>query len=256
MKSLLLTNFFVLSFFVSAHGQTTNLNSALKNYQEGKFEEAKTQLSQALEQNKSDPYILYNLGLVEYKLGNVGHSVGLWARALNINPSLKEAKQAVDFAVSNLSPPPEKPEADGVIDLIRLGAVRYVSFHLLSALTLVLLIFFWRRFLYEFKKRQIEAKENSIRSAYSLLTVIVLVLFLSLAFLEALKVYDLTLQKAVVIQKSTVLSGPQSDQVSLFEINAGTEVVIKETQNEWYKISTPHDKLGWVPKNSLYLTTD
>src|SRR3989344_5647042 len=111
LKNLFKIAFLVLLFLPSiSFSEGTDLNSAFNNYQKsyqsGDFETAKTTLEEALKSHSQNSYLIYNLGLTEYKLGKVGLAIGLWRKALLINPQLNEARQALDYAVGHMQAKP------------------------------------------------------------------------------------------------------------------------------------------------------
>ncbi len=249
----------VLFIINPTYAQSTDekIATGLKSYQSGKFEDAKTNLSEALQANLSDSFVVYNLGLAEYKLGNVGHALGYWNRALFLNPSLKEAKQAIEFSLSKLVPAPEKPEIDGAVDVARYRILPYLPLHLVCAFTLISLFVFWRRAIREIKARTLAEKEGLIKPGFSVVTGVFCFLFLVFGFLNGLKFYELSQHRAIVVNKKVeVKAGPGNEQVALFDLPEGSDVIVKETQNDWFKILTNNEKIGWVERASLYSYTD
>jgi tetratricopeptide (TPR) repeat protein len=64
------------------------------------YEQAALQLERALALNNSDTNILFALGVVYYKLGNLSLSKAYFASVLKIDPSHEEAKGLMDIMAS------------------------------------------------------------------------------------------------------------------------------------------------------------
>ena len=80
------------------------------------FEEAVPELEKALALNPQEPLILFELGVVYFKLGNIAMSKAYFASVVEIDPSNAEAKGLMDIMAnlerqqSGHSQP--EPEAD------------------------------------------------------------------------------------------------------------------------------------------------
>lgn len=249
------TNLIGISTF--AQPLTEQLDPAFKAFQGGQFELAKELFLKLLETNNNNSFILYNLGLAEYKLGNIGRALGLWSRALNIDPELKEARTAVEYAKEKLSPRPEEPDLDTVFDIMQYKILPYTSIHLVFFFCLITLFLFWRGLFSSLVARRQAAAEKVTPPPISNFVFVWAALFLLSTTYGAFKAYDDSLSKGIVVtQKAEAKTGPNAEQVTLFTVTEGTSVIIKEKANDWYKIESPKLKLGWVPVENIYITTD
>lgn len=240
-----------------AQSLSEQLNPAFKAYQDGQFDLAKEQFQKVLEANSDNSFILYNLGLAEYKLGNIGLAIGIWNKALNHNPALKEARSAINFALSKLEPKPEEPEVDSMIDVVRYKMLPGVSVHAIFFLCALVLFLFWRRLIRDLVVRKQSLKDKMVPPPFATFTFVWATLFVLLAAYSGFKVYEDHLTKGIVTAKKIeAKTGPNSEQVTLFTMNEGTQVVIKEKEDNWYKIESPRLKLGWVPVENIFVTTD
>jgi len=101
--------FFTASFLLlqPSFGQETNevVAQATQNYQKGEFQGAADLFKKALDQDPTNPSLLYNWGLSEYKLNHKGSALGAWRKALAVNPSFSRAQKAVLFAEKEIPRP-------------------------------------------------------------------------------------------------------------------------------------------------------
>ena len=85
----------------------TQIATSLKQYRQGELSLAKDTLRKILDQLQKEnmspsPSVLTNLGIIEYQQGQVGLALGLWRKALFLDPSLGAAQEALDYGVKNL----------------------------------------------------------------------------------------------------------------------------------------------------------
>lgn len=251
--------FFSLLFFQKsfANDDVTNaLATALKSYQDQDFEGAKNSLDSQLQNHSNDSVLLYNLGLVEYKLGKVGLALAYWRKALYINPSLSLAKEALDFAMSQSQQPPMVSESS-TWGWIYSKIISLLSFHIVFPIFLILFLLTTRGFskhLGERKKALLNDDPLPQMSINMLLCSFLTVVFLVLA---SVLFYDLNLTKATITKatSASVRLSPSVESGSIYEIPEGTQVIIRDTQNGWYKIEDPLGRSGWADQNELFITT-
>ncbi len=85
-------------------------------------------------------------------------------------------------------------------------------------------------------------------------TVIILLLLL-LATGGSLAIrYTFPTRIAVVVpQELDALTAPQDEAVVRFKLHAGTEVVVKDAREGWYRIALPDGQQGWVAAGHVEL---
>lgn len=249
--------FFGVTFFcIYTNAQSVDdlFSNGLKSYQEGRFEEAANQFEQALSQYSNNASLLYNLGLAEYKQGKTGLAIASWRKALSIDPSLSDARDALQFAFSKLERK-ELPHQVMLLETLRATLLQWVSLNqLFFILFLTLFAFVWTLLTWLGRRRVAQEQESSAP------TLPIKVYFLGVCFfglfsLLGLKVYDLRTPRGTIVSKTVeVRAGPDAEQASLFEIYEGLEVILGEAQNGWVKITYPGGRSGWLPEESLKRT--
>lgn len=256
-----------LVFFVSLIFGTSNicfaaesdLNSAFttyqKSYQTGDFETAKSTIEEALKTHTHNSNLIYNLGLTEYKLGKVGLAIGLWRKALYINPQFNEARQAINYATSQLPVKPLSKTTDSTWVWLEKLITDYLSFNVIWPLFLISFFLFGYhaiKFLGAKKKAFANDEATPIMSTK---VIIFLVVSIFLGIVGFIGFEDLSTIKATVVAKPTeVKTGPNAEFGTLFEIPEGTEVLIRDNEADWYKIEDPTGRSGWTLKTQILVT--
>ena len=74
--------------------------------------------------------------------------------------------------------------------------------------------------------------------------------------LSTLKIIDDFKTRATVItEKVAVYIGPSKEDNQLFELFEGAEVLVLKFNGDWTQVSFAEGQSGWVPKQSLFLTS-
>lgn len=251
----------VLGAFSSTYANESDLSSAFNNYQKsyqaGDFEAAKTTIEEALKTHTHNSYLIYNLGLTEYKLGKVGLAIGLWRKALSLNPQLNEARRAIDFAMSQMNQRPLAQNTDSTWVWIEKLIQDYVSFNLIWPLFLICFFVAGYLLIKFFGEKRRAFENDGTPPVLGSKPIIFLALSFVLGVVSFVSFKDIAATKATVIAKPTeVRTGPSADNATLFEVPEGTEVLIRDNDNGWYKIEDPTGRTGWTDGNNLYITTE
>jgi tetratricopeptide (TPR) repeat protein len=95
MHALILTG-----LILSADLYQDTLVDANQAYQEGRFEDALVSYRQLASADAPSAAIFYNLGNTHFRLGNVGHAIANYERALQLDPTLEEAHDNLQVALA------------------------------------------------------------------------------------------------------------------------------------------------------------
>lgn len=258
MKTTLLKMAFVFFSLTSVSG-ASDLNSAFniyhKSYQSNDFETTKSTIEEALKSDTHNSYLIYNLGLTEYKLGKTGLAIGLWRKALSINPQLNDARQALDYAISQMPAKPLAKTTDSTWVWLEKLIVDYLSFNVLWPLFLISLFVSGYMFIKYLGAKKKAFANDEAPPILGTKPVLFLMITLCLGALSFFSFTDLVTTKATAIAKPTeIKTGPSADYGTLFEIPEGTEVLIRDKEAEWYKIEDPTGRVGWAMGDQLFLT--
>ncbi len=247
----------ILFFSYPSNSQTSVdelFSQGLKNYQGGKFEDAENQFQQALLQQPNNTSLLYNLGLAEYKLGKVGPALAFWRKALVLDPSLVDARDAISFATSKLEHK-ELPHQVMLLETLQTSYLQWVSLN--QMLFLFALCFFSLGWIgINYLGRRKSALESEMPTpTLPIKFFIFAIAFAFTAFLVGAKLIETTTSRATVLPKTLeVRAGPDTAQATLFELYEGLEVLVDDVQNDWLRVTYPGGRSGWVPSSSVQIT--
>ncbi len=250
-----ITILFCLFVFEKAQAQSSPFETGLVNYQNKKFTEAKAAFEEALKSSPTDAAALTNLGLTAYQLGQKSWSVAYFRKAITLNPSLPAASQGLAFVLPQLEVK-EIPHQIETYELIREKflepAGEYSYFWLLAGLVFLL---GWSLIKY-FGQRKRAETEDLVYPPFPWMAVVAgifSVIFLSLAIA---KIYDTQIPRGTIIEeKVSAQSAPGENQLSLFDLYGGFEVLIRSQSSEWVQVTYPGALTGWIKKTSLYVTS-
>lgn len=223
-------------------------------YLKSDYSTAKDLLSKALELDPSNPQILTNLGMVEFRLQNIPLTIGLLRKALTLSPDLDTAQRALKYVTSQ-HPIREIAHQKSVYESLREKLLNPMS--LTNFLALSLLTFFaagWLLILWLGKRKQAEQNEGApppfpwvpslIATGFVLFTLLALA-----KYVDSLQIRGTIIEPQVTLQMA-----PGENQAPITEIYGGSEVIIRKTQDEWVQITYPGAFTGWVKTSSLLMT--
>ncbi|HEX4924711.1 MAG TPA: GW dipeptide domain-containing protein [Bdellovibrionales bacterium] len=262
LLTLILSNFSPVYILADDQNHTTNqtYNEAIALFQQGKFEEAKAKFEQSVQTQGPNPYLLYNLALTELKLGRVGPALGLWRKALDLDPGFGRARDAIEHTNEKMKIK-ELPHKITATETLRKKLLSHFSlsdFLLLTALSLASagwlgLSYFGRRF---------RAKKGEDRApAFPGIALLLSLSFVAFATLTVLKAVDENQTRATVIApKIEARAGPGAEQASLFELFEGMEVIVRESlktddEKQWVQVTYPGGMTGWIPAETMMISS-
>ncbi len=253
---LFLTIFFFTSLGFSQSPSFDELHQAgVKAYQEKAYEKARDSFTQALDKDPHNASTLANLALVQFKLNHKGEAVALFRRALEIDPTLPTAQNGLKYVLSQL----EIKEIPHRIETYETLRTQFIQpFTLATYLALTALLIFcagWNLLAYLGRKRKALEEEKSF-PAFPTIGVFLAVLAACSIFLTSLKIYDGTVPRGTILTETlSVQAAPGENQVSLFDLHAGFEVTVQNSDKEWIQVTYPGASTGWIPKKSIMITS-
>lgn len=214
----------------------------LKAFQAEDFETARNNFNLLLEQHPSDPTLLYNAGLAEFKSGQVGAAIGLWRKARSLGNHSDDLLQALQFAENTLNL--DSQESGPLLGLYRGLVTTPLNFWL--GLSLILFLFLgWQSILNGAKQKRPFLEWP-------------LFLQLGLPFFVLILFFTLHLSLKANQKKGTVTihnllthASPSDASPSLFELSEGEWVFIETEQGNWFQIRTQNGASGWATKTHV-----
>ncbi|MEZ0393083.1 MAG: hypothetical protein ACAH59_12755, partial [Pseudobdellovibrionaceae bacterium] len=211
--------------------------------------------TQALEKESDNVQALTNLALVQYQLGQKGWAVALLRKAHQLAPDFSTPKASLDFILPQLDVK-EIPHEIQLWESLRSQFLIPFSHH--SYLFLTALSFFasgWLLLSY-FGRRRAAFRDEKSLPAFPVIPLIIASLFVFSATLTALKLWDSKIPRGtVVMEKITVYSAPNDKSVALFDLFAGLEVILNQSDSQWVQVTYPGALTGWIPKTSVFQTS-
>jgi tetratricopeptide (TPR) repeat protein len=257
MNKLFLIPILFLFFLNNSFAANADLNTAFKNYQSGDFDSAEASITEALKSQPHDSYLIYNLGLTEYKRGKVGLALALWRRALSLNSQIPEAKMALNFAIGQMNTKPLAPHVDSSLDWVEKMITDHISINVIWPILLIIAILFFKqlfRYLALRKKSFLNDEPSPVVSASLITYGSGLIITILVAIVS---VTDMLQTRATVIASDApVKTGPSDENATLFDIPEGTELLLYDKQGAWYKIEDPTGRTGWMSEATLYVTSE
>jgi tetratricopeptide (TPR) repeat protein len=229
--------------------------NGVQSYQDGKFEQARDSLLQALDKDPNNVAALTNLALTQFQLGRKGYAVGLLRKALTIDPDFSTSRAALRFILPQLEVK-EIPHEIQFWEGLRTQLLEPVPLWAYLFLTALLLFSSGWLSLGFWGQRRRAIRNNDVLPAFPTVA-----FFLSLGFIfcfsmSALKVYDFQKPRGTVIaDKVTVYSAPDEKSASLFDLYAGLEVLVLSINSDWVQVTYPGALSGWVPKATILHTS-
>jgi hypothetical protein len=229
---------------------------ALSLYQQAKYDEAKQKFEQALQENGPNAYVLYNLALTEMKLGHAGLAIGLWRKALEVDPGFGPAEDALNYHSEKLKIK-ELPHKITAMETLRNRVL--IHFTLSNFLALSLILFFvtgWFSVIYLGQRHRHKKGEGKL-PPFPTLTFVLGLLFVGSIALTVAKVLDQNLSRGTIVtEKVEARTGPGEDQAVLFELFEGMEVIVRESvetepEKKWVQVTYPGGMTGWIQASAL-----
>lgn len=236
------TIFILQSLFVPAQ----NKQVADSLYAKEKYEQAIHQYDALLKEGENAK-LYYNLGNCYYRLGDIAHAILNYERAINRNPSDKDAQFNLALARTKTIDKIQTTDTfflvawfNSLINIMNIDhwAITAIIFMILFLATILILFF---------SSNIILRKISLFVSIVAFVAVILSNLF---ALMQTNKYLDKT--QAIVMNSVNVKSTPDKSGTVLFELHDGTKVeIIDNTMKQWIEISLSDGKEGWVPAKSI-----
>lgn len=208
----------------------------------------------ALQLHPENTAILTNLGIASFEAGQKGWSVAFLRQAVNLGSSFPETKRALNFALSQLDTK-EIPHEIVFWEILRAKVLEGIQVEgALLVFGLALLLFGLSMIRFLAARKRALAHEEALPT-FGIIAISASVLFaFTLALLWA-KIVDLSQVRATIVaEKTPAVSSPSADAPALFDLFGGLEVIVQGAENNFYQVQYPGGSIGWVAKDSVYVT--
>jgi tetratricopeptide (TPR) repeat protein len=219
----------------------------VESYQQTDYQNAISDFESALAMGYESAELYYNLGNAYFKANNIGKSILNYERARKLSPGDKDILYNLQLAqlyvVDKIVVPP-KHFIDKTIEVLA---------HTLSKSQLALiLVFFNIIWVLALILRMLIRRAGVRRYAKGVfVTFLILFLFTSGIFTYRLRDDMKNRQGIILAEKIEVKSSPASDATEVFALHQGAKVNLHGESGDFYQISLPDGKVGWLLRNSL-----
>lgn len=245
-----------------AHSQTDSTSAeflfknGLLTFQNGDDVTARKAFSDVLKVDSQNPFALYNLGIIDSRQGRKGLALARWRRALLIRPNFSQAGEAIKWQNEKL-PRKDIPHDVELWESFRTAVLitSPINYFLIGS-AVFLFLSGWRLLGFFGLRRRAQLEENPA-PPIPLFAATCAMLFVAMSFLSAAKLYDnSTARGTVIATKIEARSAPDPKATPLFDLYEGLEVLIGGTSESWTQVKYPGGATGWIPSNSLVVTTE
>jgi tetratricopeptide (TPR) repeat protein len=248
---------FLISLSGAAHAQTApeKFASGVQAYRNKDYQKAKDELLIALKITPNSPSTLYNLGLSEYKLEQKGWALAHLRLALSLDPGYLEAQRAYDLFAAHIDRPFAAHDSSNW-EVLRNNFLRPISTATYLAIMAILLLLSGWLLIGFFGHRKTALRDEQPLPPFPAVGFILAGLLVVSIFMNLAKMWDhLTPRGTILANKTEVKSGPTADTTTLFELNEGNEVILKDAAETWAQITYPGGMTGWVLKEHVLPTS-
>jgi len=243
MTACILFSFFSLANADEAPSAEQLFQDANKAYYEEQFDKAKEGYEELYDRGYQSAHILFNLGNVAYRKGDIGHAVLYYAKALKILPRNPDIRANWDFVIKKREDQFAVPMSQQIIKTLFFWN-NYLTVSELCWTAGFISLLFWLLIIFRLYSRP----EWSSWLLWPALAIYLL--FSSSAVIKIWQ--EVKIHSAVVVAKvAPVRDAYLSNVKPSFDIHAGTVVSVIGSQKfseeeQWYQISLQNGLSGWV----------
>ena len=249
--------FFILFFLLYSpicgaipNADLNKLGQGLEYYHQEQYQQANEIFQSLLNTYPNNASLLFNLGLTQYQLGHRSMALGLWHKAVDQNPYLTKASQAIDFTQKQMKVPISPITYNERFQKwLPFSWDIYFFFMALAGF-----VFMWFKIQY---LSDVFFNKTTLLDALPTHLIVLGIVFMLATLLTILKVENDTILKAIVISDQVDMQvAPSYDTASFFTLAEGSNVVIKQTKDDWIQVSylegQDRQQVGWVPRKNVF----
>ncbi len=213
-------------------------------YEGGEYEKAIVLYRSLLAQGVINGRIYYDLGNAHLRSGELGPAIAAYRHAQSLLPRDQDLLANLTFARQTAKDAIRPPEPEVLVATLFFWHYS-LSRTELAMVLMVLNLLFWSALAVRLYRRGSEVLRWTV--------IILLLLLLATGGSLAIRYTFPTRIAVVVPQELNALTAPQDEAVVRFKLHAGTEVVVKDAREGWYRIALPDGQQGWVAAGHVEL---
>jgi Tetratricopeptide repeat/Bacterial SH3 domain len=223
------------------------LEAGNQSYAQGNFKAAIEQYEKIVQIPFVNEVAYYNLGNAYFKDGQLGKAILYYEKAHRLSPGDREIADNLSFAKMRISDKVEKPpegflvtQSTRLLNLLPLDVETFLAVICFVAANGCFTLF-------------VLGPSPSLSRLALYASFGLLALFLLFGASNLFRIYQSeTAREGVILtDKVDVLSGPSTDNPTLFSIHEGLKVRIENEVQDWLQISLENGWNGWVKKETL-----
>jgi tetratricopeptide (TPR) repeat protein len=217
--------------------------------QDKKWDQASVELEKLLTQFPRDSHILYDLGRVHFEKKEYAKALGYFRRSLQENPWETSALQGIQASEKalDLRSLPQDLEIQESLHKYFFQRAPLEFFLFLTLLSWIFLLWFLLGWIQQRRQKSVTIVTNIFLAVVTLLAAFSV-------FFSFAKYQDTKTQRSTVLVASVnVLMFPGKDQLIVYSLQQGHEVIVLQQQDGWVFVQYPGRSAGWIPKESLFL---
>jgi tetratricopeptide (TPR) repeat protein len=236
-------------------GTTDPFQAGILAFQNKNYQQAQAQFNTFLKLSPDNAAALTNLGLTAFQLGQKPWAAAYFRKALSISPGFPAAREGLRYVLAQFEVK-EIPHQIENYEIIREFFLLPVSkLFFLWVTAGFLFLFLWSLLSYLGKRKRAFQEELPL-PAPPWFSVVTGLLFVSTLTLAGLKIYDMQIPRATIVEeKVSAQSAPGENQLNLFDLYGGFEVVVRNYSGDWAQVTYPGAMTGWIKKDSMYITS-
>jgi tetratricopeptide (TPR) repeat protein len=226
-----------------------SMDTANALYEGEQFVEAAQAYEQLIDSGVSSSALFYNLGNAYYRQGDHGRAILNYLRAQQLDPTDHDIESNLALARSVAAVETESNSDVAAWQRFVLAGRRWLRLDEVAMVTLGLWMLFLILLVVLLGIGRDTAVRRFLRSTWIASAILLAVAVLTLG--GFLHIHG-THSAVVVADEVAVRSGPGSQYVSEFQLQAGSEVERIETRGSWTRLALPEGELeGWVPSQDV-----
>ena len=220
-------------------------NSANDFYTNKEYHEALDLYLELANRGIQNPLLYYNLANTYYKIGNIGHAVLYFERALLLKPFDRDIRANLDHARSQLEDKIRPLYNEGMLKLLRklfsfpkIKVSVYLEIVLFSTLIILLLSFLF-------------LPHSRIRLKNPIIIIGAIYLLILISMISQFS-YERKFPQGIILQKEfDVKSSPLVESETLFTLHEGSKFRLIENRGEWIRFSIQDGRQGWMLRENV-----
>lgn len=218
-----------------------------EQYKNGKYQEAIDSWMRIVENGEHSPELYFNIGNAHYRLNHIGPSIYYYEKALQLSPNDQDIKNNLAFAenarIDSIEPLPSTIFSKWYENIA--GIFTFNGWAVLAVVFSLLFVALFLLYYFSFTERR-----KRLLFASSMFAGVFLLGSLILAFMTYSD-YSKNQPAIIFASEIEVKTEPSMGSNSAFVLHEGTKVQIVAQDGNWFRISLPDGKDGWIPASDL-----